>query len=103
MEDMAAGSDDRDIRGGVRGEIREFLCTRRARISPERAGLPAYGGERRRVSGLRREEVAALAGISIEYYTRLERGDATGVSESVIDGIGRACSSMRPSGRICST
>ena len=90
MEAMAAGSDDRDIRGGVRGEIREFLGTRRPRISPERAGLPAYGGERRRVSGLRREEVAALAGISIEYYTRLERGDATGVSESVIDGIGRA-------------
>jgi transcriptional regulator with XRE-family HTH domain len=87
---MAAGSDGRDIRGGVRGEIREFLGTRRARIGPEQAGLPAYGGERRRVSGLRREEVAALAGISIEYYTRLERGDATGVSASVIDGIGRA-------------
>jgi transcriptional regulator with XRE-family HTH domain len=87
---MAAGSDNRDISGGVRSEIREFLGTRRARISPEQAGLPGYGGERRRVSGLRREEVAALAGISSEYYTRLERGNATGVSESVIDGIGRA-------------
>ncbi len=76
--------------GGVRGEIREFLGTRRARISPEQAGLPVYGGERRRVPGLRREEVAVLAGISIEYYTRLERGNATGVSESVIDGIGHA-------------
>lgn len=87
---MAASKDTHDIRGGVRSEIREFLGSRRARISPEQAGLPTYGGERRRVSGLRREEVAALAGISIEYYTRLERGDATGVSESVIDGIGRA-------------
>jgi Helix-turn-helix domain len=90
VEDMTAGSDDRHIRGGVRGDIREFLGTRRARISPEQAGLPTYGGDRRRVSGLRREEVAALAGISIEYYTKLERGHAAGVSESVIDGIGRA-------------
>ena len=87
---MAASSADRDLRGGIRSEIREFLGTRRARISPEQAGLPGYGGERRRVSGLRREEVAALAGISTEYYTKLERGNATGVSESVIDGIGSA-------------
>jgi transcriptional regulator with XRE-family HTH domain len=87
MDVVAATSDSRDA---VRGEIRDFLGTRRARISPEQAGLPAFGGERRRVSGLRREEVAALAGISIEYYTKLERGIATGVSESVIDGIGRA-------------
>jgi len=87
---MAGRSDNRDIRGDVRGEIREFLSTRRARISPEQAGLPAYGGDRRRVSGLRREEVALLAGISSEYYTRLERGNATGVSESVIDGIAHA-------------
>ena len=71
-------------------EIREFLGTRRARVTPERAGLPLYGGERRRVTGLRREEVALLAGISSEYYTRLERGNATGVSESVIDGIAQA-------------
>jgi hypothetical protein len=59
-----------------------FLASRRARITPERAGLPAYGG-RRRVPGLRREEVALLAGISVEYYTRLERGNARGVSECV--------------------
>jgi transcriptional regulator with XRE-family HTH domain len=91
---MAAGNDDRDtggdVRGGVRTDIREFLSTRRARISPEQAGLPIYGGARRRVSGLRREEVALLAGISTEYYTRLERGNATGMSESVIDGIAHA-------------
>jgi transcriptional regulator with XRE-family HTH domain len=87
---MAAGGDDRDLPGTVRSEIREFLGARRARISPAQAGLPAYGGERRRVSGLRREEVAALAGISIESYTKLERGNTTGVPESVIDGIGRA-------------
>jgi transcriptional regulator with XRE-family HTH domain len=87
---MAAGNDNRDTRGDVRGEIREFLSTRRAKISPAQAGLPTYGGDRRRVSGLRREEVALLAGISSEYYIRLERGNATGVSESVIDGIAHA-------------
>jgi transcriptional regulator with XRE-family HTH domain len=70
-------------------EIREFLASRRARLTPESIGLPDYGG-RRRVTGLRREEVALVAGISVEYYTRLERGNATGVSESVLDGIGRA-------------
>jgi transcriptional regulator with XRE-family HTH domain len=81
---------NRDIRDDFRAEIREFLGTRRARVTPEQAGLPAYGGERRRVTGLRREEVALLAGISSEYYTRLERGNATGVSESVIEGIAQA-------------
>ncbi|WP_406436980.1 helix-turn-helix transcriptional regulator [Streptomyces sp. NBC_01613] len=81
---------DRDIQGDFRAEIREFLGTRRARVTPEQAGLPSYGGDRRRVTGLRREEVALLAGISSEYYTRLERGNATGVSESVIDGIAQA-------------
>jgi hypothetical protein len=81
---------NRDIRDDFRAEIREFLGTRRARVTPEQAGLPVYGGERRRVTGLRREEVALLAGISSEYYTRLERGNATGVSESVIDGIAQA-------------
>ncbi|MEX1652557.1 helix-turn-helix transcriptional regulator [Streptomyces pseudovenezuelae] len=80
----------RDIRDGFRAEIREFLGTRRARVTPEQAGLPLYGGERRRVTGLRREEVALLAGISSEYYTRLERGNATGVSEGVIEGIAQA-------------
>ncbi|WP_369035256.1 helix-turn-helix transcriptional regulator [Streptomyces adonidis] len=78
------------VHGDFRAEIREFLGTRRARITPEQAGLPAYGGDRRRVTGLRREEVALLAGISSEYYTRLERGNVTGASESVIDGIAQA-------------
>jgi transcriptional regulator with XRE-family HTH domain len=87
---MPGTDDNRAVRSDVRGQIREFLSTRRARISPEQAGLPVYGGDRRRVSGLRREEVALLAGISSEYYTRLERGNATGVSESVIDGIAHA-------------
>ena len=73
----------------MRGEIRQFLTTRRAKITPEQAGLPRYGG-RRRVTGLRREEVALLAGISIEYYTRLERGDAHGVSDEVLDALARA-------------
>src|SRR3954468_16481909 len=84
---MAQGSDHSDVRGDVRVQIREFLTTRRARISPEQAGLPVYGGDRRRVPGLRRSEVASLAGISPEYMTKLERGNATGVSESVIDGL----------------
>src|SRR3954465_6953140 len=77
-------------RAAVRAEIREFLSTRRARITPEEAGLPTYGGDRRRVPGLRREEAALLVGVSPQYYVRLERGDATGVSESVIDGIAHA-------------
>jgi transcriptional regulator with XRE-family HTH domain len=87
---MAEGSDQRDVRGDVRAQIREFLSTRRARISPEQAGLPGYGGDRRRVQGLRRSEVASLAGISPEYMTKLERGNATGVSDSVIDGLAHA-------------
>ena len=70
-------------------EIREFLTTRRAKLSPERAGLPRYG-RKRRVPGLRREEVALRAGISVEWYTRLERGVARGVSEEVLDAIGTA-------------
>jgi hypothetical protein len=63
--------------------------TRRARLSPVDAGLPDFGG-RRRVPGLRREGVALIAGVSTQYYVRLERGDATGVSEAVLDGISRA-------------
>jgi len=73
----------------TRSEIRDFLVSRRAKITPEQAGLTAFG-RNRRVSGLRREEAALLAGISVEYYTRLERGTATGVSEDVLDAIGRA-------------
>jgi transcriptional regulator with XRE-family HTH domain len=72
-----------------RDEIRQFLTSRRARINPEQAGLPTYG-DRRRVPGLRRGEVATLANISTEYYTRLERGDARGASEEVLDAIARA-------------
>jgi len=70
----------------IRSDIREFLSSRRARITPERAGLPAYGGNRR-VPGLRREEVAMLAGVSVDYYVRLERGDLAGASESVLDSL----------------
>ncbi|MER7248704.1 helix-turn-helix transcriptional regulator [Kribbella sp. NPDC000426] len=67
-------------------DLREFLTTRRARITPEQAGLPVYGANRR-VTGMRREEVALLAGISVEYYTRLERGSVGSVSDSVLDGL----------------
>jgi len=77
-------------RDTARAEIREFLTTRRARITPEQAGLPSYGGDRRRVPGLRREETALLVGVSPQYYIRLERGDATGVSDGVMDGIAHA-------------
>jgi transcriptional regulator with XRE-family HTH domain len=73
----------------ARSDIREFLTSRRAKLTPEQAGLPAYG-RTRRVKGLRREEVAMLAGISVEYYTRLERGNAAGVSEDVLEGVARA-------------
>jgi hypothetical protein len=72
-----------------RREIREFLTSRRARITPEQAGLPVYGGNRR-VAGLRREEVAMLAGVSVDYYTRLERGNARGASDTVLDALARA-------------
>ncbi|WEO77199.1 helix-turn-helix transcriptional regulator [Cryobacterium sp. SO2] len=70
-------------------DISEFLVSRRAKLSLQQAGLPDFGG-RRRVPGLRREEVALLAGMSAEYYKRLERGQTTGVSEGVLDGISRA-------------
>jgi transcriptional regulator with XRE-family HTH domain len=70
-------------------DIREFLVSRRAKVTPEQAGLPAYG-RNRRVTGLRREEAAMLAGISVEYYTRLERGSTAGASDEVLEGISRA-------------
>lgn len=73
----------------LRTEIREFLRSRRARIAPELAGLPAYG-RNRRVTGLRREEVALLAGVSVEYYVRIERGSLAGTSESVLDALAAA-------------
>jgi transcriptional regulator with XRE-family HTH domain len=67
----------------------EFLATRRAKITPDQAGMPLYGG-RRRVPGLRREEVAMLAGVSIDYYTRLEKGNVAGVSDEVPGAVARA-------------
>jgi transcriptional regulator with XRE-family HTH domain len=69
-------------------DVTEFLSSRRARITPDQAGLPSYGT--RRVPGLRREEVASLAGVSVEYYKRLERGNLTGVSDLVLDALARA-------------
>ncbi|OWA00230.1 transcriptional regulator [Streptomyces sp. CS113] len=73
---------------GNRGEIRDFLAGRRARITPAQAGLPTSA--RRRVAGLRREEVAVLAGVSTEWYTRLEKGHIAGVSDGVLDAVARA-------------
>jgi transcriptional regulator with XRE-family HTH domain len=72
-----------------RSDIRNFLATRRARLTPEQVGLPA-AGNRRRVAGLRREEVAVLAGVSTEWYTRLEKGHISGVSEEVLEAVARA-------------
>jgi hypothetical protein len=72
-----------------RKDIRDFLTSRRARITPQQAELPVYGGNRR-VAGLRREEVALMAGVSVDYYTRLERGNLSGVSEGVLDAVARA-------------
>ncbi|WP_026313450.1 helix-turn-helix domain-containing protein [Actinomadura flavalba] len=69
--------------------VRNFLSTRRAKITPEMAGLPVYGTVRR-VPGLRREEVALLSGVSADYYTRIEKGDLTGVSDEVLDAVSRA-------------
>ncbi|MFF7655107.1 helix-turn-helix transcriptional regulator [Streptomyces sp. NPDC007983] len=71
-----------------RADVRAFLKSRRDKITPEQAGLPVYG--RRRVLGLRRGEVAMLAGASVEYYTRLERGNLGGVSDSVLDALAKA-------------
>ena len=71
-----------------RAEVSDFLRTRRDRITPEQAGI--VGGGRRRVPGLRREEVAMLAGVSVEYYARMERGDLRGVSLEVLDALARA-------------
>ncbi|MFD6445505.1 helix-turn-helix transcriptional regulator [Promicromonospora sp. NPDC060204] len=69
-----------------RAEVREFLSSRRARLTPDQAGLPAYGGNRR-VKGLRREEVAMLAGVSVDYYVRMERGNLSGASDGVLDAL----------------
>ncbi|MEU9024251.1 helix-turn-helix transcriptional regulator [Actinomadura sp. NPDC048394] len=82
-------SDNRtENRADNRSDIRDFLTSRRARLGPERVGLPT--SRRRRVPGLRREEVAALAGVSTEWYTRLEKGHIGGVSEDVLEAVARA-------------
>src|SRR3954469_12691123 len=70
-------------------ELGAFLASRRAKITPQQAGLPTFGGNRR-VPGLRREELALLAGVSVEYLTRVERGNAAGVSDSVLQALARA-------------
>ncbi len=85
-----------------RDEVRDFLTTRRARITPTQAGLPDYGGNRR-VPGLRREEVALLAGISVDYYTRLERGNLAASPRACSTRSPGPSSSTRPSARTCST
>ncbi|MEE4023343.1 helix-turn-helix transcriptional regulator [Gordonia sp. PKS22-38] len=73
----------------MKDEIRDFLISRRANVTPEQAGITAGGGERR-VPGLRREEVAMLAGVSTDYYTKLERGKIASASDSVLGAIARA-------------
>jgi transcriptional regulator with XRE-family HTH domain len=73
---------------GLRHDIRQFLTSRRAKVTPQQVGLPA--GRNRRVPGLRRTEVASLAGVSVEYYSRLERGNLAGVSDEVLDALSRA-------------
>jgi transcriptional regulator with XRE-family HTH domain len=70
-----------------RSEVRQFLISRRTKLTPQQAGLPDVGT--RRVPGLRRGEVAILAGVSIEYYSKLERGAIAGASASVLDAIAR--------------
>ncbi|WP_375482028.1 helix-turn-helix transcriptional regulator [uncultured Jatrophihabitans sp.] len=72
-----------------RSEVRDFLTTRRARLTPEQAGLPSFGSTRR-VKGLRREEVATLAGVSVDYYNRMERGSLNGVSDQVLEAVSAA-------------
>jgi transcriptional regulator with XRE-family HTH domain len=73
-----------------RHDIREFLMSRRARVTPEQAGIYVLDGDVRRVPGLRREEAAELAGVSADYYTQLERGDLDGASDSVLNAVARA-------------
>lgn len=88
MDDQAAHSPAPEPLDG-RAELSEFLRTRRARLQPEDVGLPNFG-RHRRVPGLRREELAQLAGVSVAYYTRLEQGNGRNVSGEVLDAIARA-------------
>lgn len=84
-----AGSGPSVVGVELQDDVRDFLASRRARLTPEQVGLPSYGGHRR-VKGLRREEVALLAGVSVDYYSRLERGHLAGASEEVLDAVARA-------------
>lgn len=87
---VSAGASGRSVEDvDRRKDIQEFLTSRRARLTPEQAGLPSFG-DKRRVTGLRREEVAMLAGVSMDYYARLERGHLAGASESVLEAVARA-------------
>ena len=70
-------------------EVQDYLVSRRANVTPEQVGLSRYGDDRR-VPGLRREEVAELAGVSLDYYSRLERGNIRGASESVLNAVAQA-------------
>ncbi|GIH73863.1 helix-turn-helix transcriptional regulator [Planobispora longispora] len=74
----------------MRADLAEFLRTRRARLRPEDVGLQPFGGARRRVPGLRREELAQLAGVSVDYYVRLEQGRTNNVSEEILEAVARA-------------
>ncbi|MET9848221.1 helix-turn-helix domain-containing protein [Streptomyces ossamyceticus] len=96
MDAQPEAAQDRQPLGGPTGapldrraELSEFLRTRRARLKPEDVGLPEFG-RHRRVPGLRREELAQLAGVSVAYYTRLEQGNGRNVSAEVLDAIARA-------------
>ncbi|AZP20043.1 helix-turn-helix domain-containing protein [Streptomyces aquilus] len=92
MDERAERATERGGVGGTldrRAELSEFLRTRRARLKPEDVGLPDFG-RHRRVPGLRREELAQLAGVSVAYYTRLEQGNGRNVSAEVLDAIARA-------------
>src|SRR4051795_10737587 len=84
----------------MRNDIREFLTSRRGRLKAADVGLPDFGP--RRVPGLRREEVAVLAGVSVPYYTRLERGDLSGASDSVLEALARALELAAPRREPCS-
>jgi hypothetical protein len=85
-----------------RSEAPDFLASRRAKISPQQTGLTAYGANRR-VPGLRRGEVAMLAGLSSDYYVRLERGNLAGVSESVLHAVRPRAAATRPNRSTCTT
>ncbi|XIE80765.1 helix-turn-helix domain-containing protein [Streptomyces sp. SBR177] len=81
------------------GDLGAFLQSRRAQVTPASVGVPV--GARRRVSGLRREELAQLAGVSVDYYTRLEQGRATQPSEQVLDALARALRLDEPPATTC--